>query len=303
MASTTAKETETGKAVTNHKLRHRYSASIQWLAIDELQTEPGFTQRPFDPSFAKKLAQEFDPDLVGFPLVVRIGVRLVIIDGQHRVAGARQAFGEGQRIQCELVEDITVTRAAQLFRGRNTRRNVKPLADFLVGITAKDPTISAINNALTACGWHVAGTAGNNSIAAVVALMRIYRLKNNADLITAVLSVIRNAWGNDSANTAGEFMVGLALVLNRYSDIDRNQLIQRLKRLSGVGRVIATARGLREGLGGSIANNIARNLVTIYNTGRRNKLAEWGTTASTLRPYEQKKPTTSSVLPGLDTLN
>lgn len=268
---------------TDHKLRHKYTSTLQWLPIAELQTEPGVTQRPFDPGFAKKLAKDFDPDLVGFPLVVRVGVRLVVIDGQHRIAAAREAFGDGQRIQCELVENITVVRAAQLFRGRNARRSVTPMANFLVGITAKDPTVTAINNALTACGWHVAaGTSGNNTIAAVSSLMRIYRLKNNAELVTDVLTIIRSAWGDDSSNTFGEFMVGLALVLNRYSaDMDKHQIIQRLKKLSGAPRVVATARGLREGLGGSVAINIARSLVTIYNVGRRNKLAEWGTTVPT----------------------
>ena len=266
---------------SNHKLRHRYSSSLQWLLIDELQTEPGTTQRPFDPTFAKRLASEFDPDLVGFPLVVKIGIRHVIIDGQHRIAAAREAFGNGQRIQCEVVDNITVVRAAQLFRGRNSRRNVTPLANFLVGITAKDPTVTAINNALTACGWRVAQGSGNNSVAAVAALQRIYRLKNNADLVTQVLTVIRNAWGDENANASGDFMVGLALVLNRYVEIDKGQLITKLKKLAGVHRVIATARGLREGLGGSISVNIARSLVTLYNGGRqaKHRLAEWGTTA------------------------
>jgi hypothetical protein len=283
-ATTTDQKTTTADRKT--KLHHRYTSALQWLAIDDLQTEPGTTQRPFDPGFAKKLATEFDPDLVGFPLVVRVGIRLVIIDGQHRIAAAREAFGENQRIQCELVENITVVRAAQLFRGRNSRRNVTPLANFLVGITAKDPMVTAINNAVVACGWHIAaGTSGNNTIAAVSSLQRIFRLKNNADLVTDVLAVIRSAWGDDSNNTFGEFMVGLALVLNRYPEIDKNNLVQRLKRLSGATRVVATARGLREGLGGSVSINIARTLVTIYNSGRqaKNKLAEWGTTAPTAK--------------------
>jgi hypothetical protein len=286
MSPSTATQSSTTITTTDHKtkLKHRYTSSLQWLAIDELQTEPGTTQRPFDPGFAKRLAHEFDPDLVGFPLVVRVGIRLVIIDGQHRIAAAREAFGEKQRIQCELVENITVQRAAQLFRGRNARRSVTPLANFLVGITAKDPTVTAINNAVVDCGWHIgAGTSSNNTIAAVSCLLRVYRLRNNADLVTEILTVIRNAWGEDSSNTFGDFMVGLALVLNRYPTIDKHQMIQRLKKLSGASRAVATARGLREGLGGSVSVNVARTLVTIYNSGRqaKHKLAEWGTTVPT----------------------
>ena len=56
----------------------------------------------------------------------------------------------------------------------------------------------------------------------------------------------------------------------------------RLKKVNGALRILAAARGLREGLGGSIAVNTARTLIATYNGGRRNqhnKLAEWNAKA------------------------
>jgi hypothetical protein len=268
-------------AERNNRIRHRYTSKLEWLNVNDLQTEPGVTQREFDPNFAKKLARDFDPDLIGYPLVVRVGIRLVVIDGQHRIAAAREVLGDNQKVQCELVEGITVQRAAQLFRGRNSRRSVTPLANFLVGITAKDPIVLAVNDAITRNGYHVAaGASGHNVVSAISAVLRIYRLQNNAELVSDVLSVIRTAWGDESSNCHGDFMIGMALVLHRYPELDKGQLIERLKKLSGAMRVLASARGLKEGLGGSIMINTARSLIAIYNSGRRNttlKLADWGT--------------------------
>jgi hypothetical protein len=264
----------------NGKIRHQYTSRMEWLRLADLQVEPGVTQRPFDPAWAQYLTDNFDPDLVGYPLVVLVGIRHVIIDGQHRCAAARQALGEDQRIQCELVEGISVQRAAQLFIGRNRQRRVTPLSTFMVGITAKIPEVLAINQAVTNAGWKVGAGGAAGVVSAVGSLQRMYRLTNDASLVSAVLTIVRQAWGLDTTNANGDFMAGLALLLHRHPGIDQADMAKRLQKQLNANRILAAARSLREGLGGSVATNVARTLATTYNSGRRTGKIAWGVPGS-----------------------
>lgn len=260
-----------------NRIKHTYESSIEWLPAKDIEFPVGVAQREYDPNFGQYIADNFDPDLLGYPVICEIGAHRYGVDGQHRIKGAMLALGDDQQIQCEVIKGVSLQRAAQIFRGRNKKRSVTPLALFLTGLTGKDKVCMDINRAVEATGWHVAAGLSHGAISAVSSLTRIYKLKNDATLVSDVLDILHRAWGYNAENAYGDFMVGTGMFLHRYPGVDKAAFTKRLQGYPGPMRIVGTARGLKEALGGSMSNSIARTLVTIYNSGRRmGKVAEWG---------------------------
>jgi hypothetical protein len=267
------------------RVRTGYQSRIEWVPCASIHVHEG-AQRRFDAKLASKIAAEFDPDLLGFPLIVamdaRGGERFYVQDGQHRIAAVRLALGEDQQVQCEVVRGIDLARAAELFRGRQVRKNVTVIDNFLIGVTAKNPECLAINGIATDLGLKVANGSQESSISAVSSLQRIYRMEPEAHrgpLLTRVLTLAVTSWGRAPETFNGDALVGVAMVLVRHGDaLESDALEKKLRGFTGGALgLIGKARGLRASVGGSVAQCVARSIVMAYNSGRtKHRLPAWG---------------------------
>lgn len=228
------------------------------------------------------------PDKLGFPLVAvleeRGRERYVVVDGQHRVAAVRQALGEDQQIQCEVIRGCTIAEAAELFCGRNESRKPRPLDQFLVGVTAKRPENLAIVSVVENLGLRIRNGGADGSISAVSALIGIYRgdhalpEKERGATLRRTLLVAMNAWGGGYETFNGDVLRGLGAVLARYGlMVDDDSLQKKLASLAGGALgLLGKGRTYRTAMGGSMMQNVARAVVTVYNAGRRShQLPDW----------------------------
>lgn len=257
----------------------------EWIPIAQMELPPN-AQRGFKPAHAAKIAAAFDPGLLGYPVVAKIPgrggrERYWIIDGQHRIAAVREALGEDQSVECEVIHNITLQRAAQLFRGRNDKLGVRPLDKFIAGVTAGDPECVAINDTVASLGLRIVnGNVAKNQVSAVTALQKIHRLDPKNGLLKDTLHLAIEAWGRDAENFNGDVLQGLGMVLHRYNDeLEKNILERKLKTCPGGALgLLGKGRMLRQAMSyTTVSNGIACAVVRMYNTGRRKApLTEWG---------------------------
>ena len=64
--------------------RLEVTSRIQWVRLDQMKINPQ-AQRSLNDSWAATLAEEFNPDLMGFVHVSHRDGWYYVIDGQHRV--------------------------------------------------------------------------------------------------------------------------------------------------------------------------------------------------------------------------
>jgi len=185
-----------------------------------------------------------------------------------------------------VVSNITIARAAQLFRQRNASRQVLPIDKFLAGVTAGDPECVAINDVVRSVGLSVERSGGNAKgvVRGVSTMQTIYRglrrgeHNKRPDLLKQTLIILGESWGPHATTFGASLMMGLAMVLERYGkQINIAELIAKLKSYPGGAlRMGAAGKALRDSLGGSVAEGVALSIVHRYNTGKRSgKLPDW----------------------------
>jgi hypothetical protein len=271
------------------KLRPDYESRNEWIPAASIEVEP-LAQRPFDPKWAKQIADSFDPDLIGFPVVCALpnnrgGERFIALDGWHRIKATMIALGESQSIQCEVIRGITLQRAAKIFRGRNNVRSVCNIDRFLAGVTAGDEECVAITGVVESFDLRVGRTQTDGIIKAVASLQWIYRGERsrgsgrNVLPLRRTLDVVTQAWGKSASGLNGAIIRGIGAVILRHGDmLDFEQLEHRLRQFrGGAAGLLGAGRGVSEAFGGSVANGVATRVVREYNKGRKptNKLPEW----------------------------
>lgn len=278
-------------ALPKAKVLPAYRSTMEWLPVAKIEVEPS-AQRVFDAKWAKKLALALDPDKLGKPAVVGLhshanggrGERFIVVDGQHRVAAVKIALGADQLIECEVIRGVSIARAAEIYRGRNTMRLPRSIDFFLAGVTADNEECCAINAIVNQLQLSVGRTTSNSMLSAVGALQAIYRDERALgagapNLLRRTIELAVAAWGRKSESFIGELLRGLALVLSRYGGaLDHEALERKLRGYRGGALgLLGHAKMIKQGLGGTISVCVARAVVQAYNSGRhKNLLPEWG---------------------------
>ncbi len=142
----------------------------------------------------------------------------------------------------------------------------------------------AINEIVKSHGLVIGPATATGMLSAVVALRRIYHdevtLKAKApDLLSRTIALSTAAWGRDPEALGGEVLRGISIFLTRYGRaIELDALENKLRQFHGGAlRLLGKARGLKDALGGTTPENVARAMLALYNSGRRkNLLPEWG---------------------------
>lgn len=251
-------------------------ASTEWVRVSDMQTTPA-AQRKYDPVHAQEIADTFDLEALGYPLVnLRAGVWW-IVDGQHRV-GALRLIGWGdQMIECEVYRGLTEQQEAALFLQRAKTKAITPADRYRIAITANLPDEVAVAKVCEQLALPVG--VGRGKIQAVNTLLKVYRTYG-ADVLGRALLILREAYGITPTGMAAPMIEGAALVVRRYgSSLKTDKAVEKLK----VGRagedradsVLKAAETYRLTTGQAKPVCTAGALVDKINAGRGAKLPDW----------------------------
>ena len=197
---------------------------VTHIAIKNLSVVWRKAQRSYDEKWAKKIANEFDPDKFE-PVTVTLpnGVGVYhIVEGQHRTGAAAIFLGDvNQKIPCHVIGEADPARAAEVWLGINQgRKRVRPVVEFLVAVEAKRDTEVAVNNIVRKAGYVVSENyRGENVVSAVNALRKVYKIYG-ASVLVRTLNTCRTIWDNDSKGVAGAMITGLGMFVNEFHGFD-----------------------------------------------------------------------------------
>lgn len=262
--------------------------TTEWVKIADLRIDPTVNTRPPNQAKVAKIADEFDPSALGIPEISerRDGTK-IILDGQHRVEGAKaQGWNNGQMIECRVHRGLTHAQECRMFRMLNDETPVAPIYKLLAGIGEGHEPEATIGAVVDSVGLKIVGAAQDGGICSAKALRFVYGgarfLKGdnveNPELLQATLRTILEAWGKSKDGLRGDIIEGVGSFLARYGkEVDHAVLVTRLAQHSPL-NIIADARSLRSVHGWQMNGAIAARIVILYNSGKRSKkLADWWT--------------------------
>jgi len=251
--------------------------TTKWIPVKDISVVWERSQRHYHKKWARKISEEFDPDMFGVLAVCPAeNGTYHSIDGQHRRAAVEMLWGENEMVPCNVFKADSPERAAQLFDALNTaRRPLQPLEIFSVRVTGKlEPELS-VHKIVTGLGYKVSASKEDGNIAAVTACVATYKEYGKEGLLGALL-LIREIWGKASASVDAPMIRGFAEFLATHGkDIDDKRLVSKVAKIYTPGRLLGAAKSARELFRGSVPKNICRVLVETYNTGlRKDRLEE-----------------------------
>lgn len=250
----------------------RASHTTQWIAVKDLSVVWSNAQRPCDDKWAERIAQDFDPDLLGVISVSQPNASGLyhVIDGQHRVAAIKALFGENEKVPCNVFDATEPARAAQLFNRINTaRRKPQRLDIFRVRVTAGEEIEVAVDKIIRSLGYRAGWKNSEGMIAAVDALTMVYR-KHGADVLRYSLNLIKATWGLSPDAVIGPIIKGYAAFVAEYGmDAKWERMVDRVSKKFSPRHLLGAARSMREGMQCSVDEAVKQVLVNAYNHGLR----------------------------------
>lgn len=247
---------------------------LRWVAADDLRVNPA-TQREFNQNWANQILANFDIDKFQVPHVnQRDDGSLFIMEGQHGTWAYRQFVGEGQKIQVWLYEGLTEEEEAEFFLSLNNKKSIPSMAKFKAAVVAGREEECDIDRIVRANGCRVGNGTEDNQIGAVGALTTIYR-RAGGPVLGQTLRVIHRAFTDGGYERP--VMLGVAMVLARYPELDEKQLVKQLSSLSnGWKGVIQKTSIVKEAFGVTQNEAAPAAVVDIYNSGKGGKkLPSW----------------------------
>jgi hypothetical protein len=204
----------------------RHETKEVFVAVKNLSVVWVQAQRPFQESWAKKIADDFDTDKFDPPVITRPNGegKYHIVEGQHRVFAVRLLFGDDEQLKCRMVDADDPARAAEIFLGINSgRKAIKPVVKFQVAVTAgREPEV-AINRLVNKMGYKISLTKGDYCISAVSSLIHVHE-RQGKDMLGKTLMTLDDSWPGDHSAFQGEMLKGYAVFLNEYPHANMKRL-------------------------------------------------------------------------------
>lgn len=247
------------------------SYPTRWLPVNELGIVwPEAQREVIHESTIVKITTPFDPDALGLLCVAeKNGFHSYhIIDGRHRHMALQRMGYNDQLVLCEVANVTNAEEAARLFRRRNARQSVSALDSFKTGVRAGFELEVAINQIVTACGYHIGLSANPRMIASIGSIKEIYR-KFGGEALTHTLQLISATWSDDQTAVNGVMLRAVGAVIGVYGDrIDYKRFREKLGK-KAPGNLIAAIRSQKEILGGNATTAGFYVIVNQYNAGMR----------------------------------
>lgn len=229
------------------------------------------------------MAAAFNPNALGTITVSkRDNGRLVILDGAHRVAAAKQA-GHKERMRANVHTGLSLEQEAELFVLLNTFKQPSAVSRFLARVIQKEPVAVKIEQIAKAHGWKINLLNADGYLKAVDALERVYRdgagtlaPGEHPQALEWVLDILTAAWEHDKASASAPHLLALAQLHGRFgAAVDSARLVTEMRQ-TRPDVLLGKAKTLRDLQGGTVQAALAKALVGLHNNKKRtNLLPEW----------------------------
>jgi hypothetical protein len=265
--------------VTNGRIENG-EKRLQWIPVSKMRISPRAQRhhdKPGSKAHSRYIADNFDPDKFGTPIVNHRDGVFWVIDGGHRYLALILLGWEDQQVQCWVYQGLSEHDEADKFLDLNSVKPVSAMDKFQVAIVAKREIECDIDRIVRAQDLTV-GT-GAEAIGCVAAIGKTY-VNGGPKVLATSLRVIRDAYGLPGFSARMTEGVGL-FVANYENTFDEARLIDRLAhKLGGVNGLISRSEQIRKSHGVSGAVGIAAAAVETYNAGRGGggKLNGWWST-------------------------
>lgn len=202
------------------------------VALSELQIDQSYQRSDYiNKKIVNCIARDFDPVLAG---VITVGKRVDgscwVVDGQHRVLGARKRGVES--LHCIVFESRGPEHEAERFYELNTRRTgINSISMYKSLLAQREETTLHIQQLLEKYGFAIGKRT--REFAAASAVRETYK----AGVLDRVLHVIHESFGGDSKSWklmfgCSHFIQMLALIYRRHGEeIDDARMALVLARL------------------------------------------------------------------------
>lgn len=246
--------------------------SLEKIAAADLKVDP-VVQRKYDENFAKKIAAEFDMEMLG----VLEGSRradgyVYVTDGQHRRAALMmKGFGDVE-IPVIVYGELDTKDEAKKFVARNgANRKPQPVDVFRLRVLAEDVVAMNINRVVERNGCVIRMTGGDNIIAAVGALEWVYNL-GGAILLDRVMKNLHDSFGLTRDAHDGQFIKAYGLLIHRRGQfMDMRSFNEKMGKAGTPGRLLGTARSRKMATGKAPHLELVQVLMDAYNKGRTSR--------------------------------
>jgi hypothetical protein len=258
-------------------------STIKNLSLDQLTIDPHVQRvEGIDQVRVNKMVAAFNPDGLGVIFVSDRGGKLVVLDGMHRTAAARQVGYKGT-IRAEVATGLTIAQEAEQFLIRNDGRMPSSISKFHARYVMGEPAAVAITDILARHGWQVSPSSDPGHLAATDAIDRVYRNAGgvladgeHAELTDRVIEIVTAAWEHDGKATHGHMLLAVAQLLGRFGPaIDTKKLVDEMS-ATRPAVLIGKAKTLKDLQGGTVPAALAKTLAGMHNKKRRsNLLPDW----------------------------
>jgi len=256
------------------------AGSIEVVSIEDLHSDPLY-QRDLIAQVVENIANDYDIVTAGTIVVSqRPNGDMFIVDGQHRVAGAKLA-GE-THVLAQVIENMTPEDEAKRRIQGNYKKTDKVYEIFRARVFAGDPVARGITALLAEFDTQINYVPDyDRGINAVSAVEGIYKMDDGVRL-RRILQTLTAAFGDvQGAHANGNLLKSVGWFIDRHGEeADIERLISRMT-TEGVGSLTRKAVNMKAVMGGTQWINMYRALVEVYNErlADSNKL-EWRTLRS-----------------------
>ena len=259
---------------------NRKPSKIRPVPIAQMKVPPALvTQREFRKAHGDNIAADLDLNKIGYPIMNHRDGIFWVLDGQHRIYALKQNGFEHDNLDCEVYEGLTDAEMADIFLGRDRRKQIAPYDKFHVSCTAGYKRELDILRAIESNGQRVSRERGEG-ITAVGALGGVYDRSGDA-VVGQVIRTINLSFSGDGDAFDRSIIEGLGLVFNRYNGrTNEKALGQHLAQLKhGARELLRKAESIRERTGNQKKHCVAAAVVDIYNRGEgahgKGRLPAW----------------------------
>ncbi|MCC6352798.1 MAG: ParB N-terminal domain-containing protein [Verrucomicrobiae bacterium] len=252
-------------------------STIQLVPLKKMRVSVN-AQRELKPARVVLLANEFDPEQLGYPVLNLRDGYYWIIDGQHRIEAAKIFVGadwESQKLECRVYQHLTEKEEASMFDRLNNQLAVTTFDKFKIRVTAGRQVEVAVARVVERAGLKIGRAKDEGAIGAVGTLVKIYS-RADADTLARTLRIIRDAFGD--AGMTAPVLDGIAHVCQRYNGaLNEAAAIEKLRDMrGGVGGLMSKANVLHKQTGHATSHCVAAATVDTINAGKGGKkLPSW----------------------------
>jgi hypothetical protein len=251
--------------------------NTQWVDLEKLRVRTDVTQRRFNAAWANEIAKNFDIDRFRRPVVNRVGEWFWVVDGQHSIAAYKQWLGDwhGQKVECEVLHDLSEKDEADLFDWLNFRKSVGAYDTFVIRLTAQRPEETNIDAIVRLHKLKIARQRSEGVITCVSALRKVYR-SIGEDGLAHALEIAHGAFGTSGLDA--DMLSAIGLMVGRFNGLlQPKPTAAKLSAVRGGANAVRTrAERMRQQTGQAKSQCIAAACVESINRvkGGR-KLPKW----------------------------